>query len=98
MEIQYELMSYGVPVKAMPINSEGVMSRKDHLKWVRARQNIERQQEQLQRQRNNGMYNNMTTPLQDIIIPGRFDVILGRGKPLQNHIGNLGEFINWTQV
>lgn len=25
----------------------------------------------------------------EIIIPGRFDVILGRGKPLQQHLGNV---------
>ena len=77
MEVMYDLMSYGLPVKSFPVNAKGKHNKKEHLNWIWSRQKIEEDTTTAKERR------------PEIIIPGRLDVIFGRGKPLQQHIGNI---------
>lgn len=75
LEVQYELQSFGIPLKQLPVNSEGKFRTKEHLAWLRARII----QEQC------GRFNRSNT----VIVPGHSDILFGRGKALQSHFGNL---------
>jgi len=78
LEVQYELMSFGIPMQAIPVNTEGVMRVKEHSKWMQNRRKHE-----MLIHRSNG------PPAVIIGIPSRTDVLFGRGKVFQMHIGNM---------
>ena len=77
MEVQYELVSYGIPTTALPFNADGDMRKKDvymnFLKMLRARE---------ERIRTGQDVNH-------IILPSNCDCLFGRGKPVRTHQGNL---------
>jgi hypothetical protein len=74
-ENRFKLLSYGIPIDTLPFTDGAECKVKQHLQWLQTR----RKQEQ--------------TPLLPgaarVVIPGRFDVLFGRGKPMQEHPGNL---------
>ncbi|CAJ1958684.1 unnamed protein product [Cylindrotheca closterium] len=72
-EHRYKLLTFGLPVGAMPVTEDGEPKTKAHRAWVKS----------LQQQEEN------STMSKNIIVPGRFDVLFGRGKPIQEHYGNL---------
>lgn len=55
------------------MTEDGEPKTKSHRAWVKSLQKLEE---------NSGMSSN-------IIVPGRLDVLFGRGKPIQEHYGNL---------
>lgn len=57
----------------MPITEDGDPKTKTHRQWLKSRQ---------QQEENHSLQN-------IIVIPGRLDVLFGRGKPIQGHFGNL---------
>jgi hypothetical protein len=77
MEVQYELLSYGIPTSALPFNGDGDLRRKDvhtnFLKMLEAREQRLRKGEAVSR----------------IILPSNGDCLFGRGKPVRTHPGNL---------
>ena len=74
-ENQYKLLTFGIPKKALPISMNGEVKRKNYRQWLKNRYSHEEDE---------------TMTLQNsILIPGRLDVLFGRGKPIQSHIGNL---------
>lgn len=77
LEVQYELLGFGIPSSALPFNSDGVIRRKDHLNFLKMRR---AQEERIQ---------NGEMDLEFIIVPSGNDVLFGRGKPVQSHKGNL---------
>mmetsp|Transcript_47985 Transcript_47985/g.138181 ORF Transcript_47985/g.138181 Transcript_47985/m.138181 type:complete len:542 (-) Transcript_47985:51-1676(-) len=76
--VLYQLSTYGIPVSSLPIADDGESKSKYHRQWVKLRAEEERQ-------RNFGRLVGASL----VVIPGRLDVLLGRGKPIQEHIGNL---------
>jgi hypothetical protein len=62
-----------MPQAALPITEDGEPKTKTHRQWLKSRQ----QQEENQTLRN------------IVVIPRRLDVLFGRGKPIQEHFGNL---------
>ena len=69
-------MTFGIPVEACPLTLEGELKTANHLKWIKKRQvrdNAIRQ---------TGVFNK-------IDMPGVNDVLVGRGKPFQQHPGNV---------
>ena len=44
LEIQYKLLSYGIPLAALPIDSTGCVDNECHKIWVQQRRNLEQQQ------------------------------------------------------
>ena len=67
-------MTFGLPIDSLPINDDGQLKKCNHLKWIQKRIILEGQSH------NSEML---------IDIPGRYDVLIGRGKPYRNHTGNL---------
>jgi hypothetical protein len=81
VEVQYELQSYGIPIKALPMNSDGIVRRKELINFL---DRLRAQEEQF----GHTIYSNY--PGQStIIIPSLYDILAGRGKPTQTHPGNL---------
>ena len=69
---QFKLSTFGIPIQALPLTADGGPKVKYHRQWLKSR----RDQEELQ------------SSDEIIVIPGRLDVLLGRGKPIQEHYGN----------
>ena len=84
-EYKYKLQTYGIPTKDLPIDEEGNILTENHLQWIEQRRLIESQMS--------------PTSLGDaspqsslIMMPRRFDVLLGRGSRVSEHTGNLRAF------
>eukprot|EP00529_Nitzschia_sp_RCC80_P002194 CAMPEP_0113494020 /NCGR_PEP_ID=MMETSP0014_2-20120614/28893_1 /TAXON_ID=2857 /ORGANISM="Nitzschia sp." /LENGTH=897 /DNA_ID=CAMNT_0000387903 /DNA_START=253 /DNA_END=2946 /DNA_ORIENTATION=- /assembly_acc=CAM_ASM_000159 len=77
-DISYQLSTFGVPKDAVPITEDGEIKVKTFRSWVKSRKSQEDGQK-LQQQSSEGT----------IVLPTRVDVLYGRGKPIQDHVGNL---------
>jgi hypothetical protein len=77
-DINYKLTTFGIPDKCLPVTDDGEPKIKSHRAWVKSR----KQQEDRGRL---GVAPNDRI----VVVPGRVDVLLGRGKPIQEHFGNL---------
>jgi hypothetical protein len=77
VECRYALATFGIPTKSVPVDENGTVLLSDFANFVEER----KAKESLQKGSTNG----------DSIIecPGKFDVLLGRGRPFQQHTGNL---------
>ena len=73
MEIIYNLMTFGIPNEALPVNFNGTLRLEAHRDYVRRIWNADVVNDDVER----------------IHVPGKYDVLLGRGKPLQKYSGNL---------
>ena len=69
-------MTFGIPVDGLPISSDGELKTGGHLKWIA-------------RQRQKEATTERGEVFDKIGLPGRYDVIVGRGKPFQTYSGNL---------
>jgi hypothetical protein len=73
VEVQDRLLSFGIPMKVFPVTSEGETKVERHLEWIQQRRKREESDQDSKR----------------IIIPGAFDVIMGRDRLAQEHTGNV---------
>jgi hypothetical protein len=69
-------MTFGIPVDSLPVTYEGELKTNTHAKWV-VRQEVKDSTLMC------------TGKHEGIDLPSRNDVILGRGKPCQDHPGNI---------
>lgn len=76
-EVQYRLMSFGIPIDVLPISSEGEIKTQWQKKWLAARFKKEMNMEK--HGHNFGR----------IDFPTNQDVLLGKGRPIQKHSGNV---------
>jgi hypothetical protein len=76
VECQYSLMSFGIPVHLFPITPEGELKKANHSKWV-AKRKVKEEEE------------NASLGEGKIDLPTMADVLLGKGKPIQQHAGNV---------
>jgi hypothetical protein len=81
LECQYGLLSFGVPSMLLPFTDECELKTNNHKKWIQRR--LVKDHEILRRQQSNALY-----VFPGIDLPGRNDVLLGKGQPLQDHPGN----------
>lgn len=101
-ECQYSLLTFGVPVQNIPITYDGKVKTASHLKFLSRRQAVEskslkqlnnQQKQQLlpkQQQQSNLVENDDDRfDYEGTELPSNVDVLLGRGRPLQVHTGNL---------
>ena len=79
----YELQTYGIPTQAIPMDENGDISLVNHLNWLEQRRV---QDEMLLKE--DGTYRLSHA----VLVPRRFDVLLGRGKTASEHSGNLRAF------
>jgi hypothetical protein len=70
---QYNLLTFGIQDGALPVTAEGEAKIKLHKKWIQLRRQEEKGPKHIKR----------------IVLPGCVDVLFGRGKPIQEHPGNL---------
>lgn len=73
MEIIYNLMTFGISNSAIPIGVNGSLRLEAHKEYVRKMK----------------MADQITDGVDQIYLPLKYDVLLGRGKPLQKYSGNL---------
>jgi hypothetical protein len=69
----YSIMAYGIPTSNFPVLNDGSLNRDAHLAWIQMRRTLET--------------DTSNTPL--TIAPKSSDVLLGRGKGVQFHAGNI---------
>lgn len=77
MECQYQLMTFGISSRLLPVNQEGEINLTYHQEWLSNRRRLEASQSK------DG------NKLRRIHIPGPDDVLLGRGRLIQEHPGNV---------
>lgn len=77
-EAQYSLMSYGTPVKTLPVTYTGDLKTTNHQKWLARRHAKETEM----KKRPNGNF-------EGVDLPGTRDILLGSGKTVQDHCGNI---------
>lgn len=76
-----KLDTYGIPTKALPINDDGEPKTKYHKNWLKLRREHEAHSAI------NAIGGGQGPIL--VVIPSRLDVLFGRGRPIQEHFGNL---------
>jgi hypothetical protein len=81
LECQYGLLSFGVPSMLLPFTEQSELKTNNHKKWIQRR--LVKDHEVLRRLQSNPSY-----VFPGIDLPGRNDVLLGKGQPLQDHPGN----------
>eukprot|EP00980_Cylindrotheca_fusiformis_P003808 scaffold839_cov138-Cylindrotheca_fusiformis.AAC.3 len=74
-ECHYKLMTFGIPVHAIPVTSGTKLKIAGHLKWVAKQQYRDKAISQF-------------GDFEGIDLPGSLDILLGRGKIFQDHSGN----------
>jgi hypothetical protein len=79
MEIIYTLMTFGIPNEALPVSFSGSLRLENHRDFIRRM----RKEDDESKTSSNG------NVVRRIIVPSQFDVLLGRGKPLQKYSGNI---------
>lgn len=77
VEVQYELQGFGIPLRSLPVNSEGTFRTKEHINWIKTCQAQEVSRISIGGGRSR------------IVIPSHVDILFGKGKTLQSHVGNL---------
>jgi hypothetical protein len=78
-ECEYKMMTFGVPTKSIPISYDGTLKVASHRKWIAKR----KAKDNLLKETGCGL------DFEGIDVPGPNDIILGRGKPFQDHAGNM---------
>jgi hypothetical protein len=72
----YKLLTFGIPVDVLPVACDGGLKVSNHLKWVSRRQT-----------KDSDLF--LKGFFHGIHMPRRDDVLLGRGKTIQEHPGNV---------
>jgi hypothetical protein len=76
LECEYALLTFGLPISMLPFTTESELKLGNHKNWLQRR--IVKEQEL---KRGEGSFFG-------IELPGRNDVLLGHGRPIQGHPGN----------
>jgi hypothetical protein len=72
-ECTHSLQSFGIPASIFPLTEKGEVTHDFNREMWEKRRTLERVKQKVVR----------------VVVPGRYDVLLGRGKGFQQHIGNL---------
>jgi hypothetical protein len=83
LEIHYDLMTFGIPTKLLPVTSQGEADFQHHYDWISSRKSIEATSIEAKEEQ--------TTPCSkddSITVPRRNDVMMGTLKLAQSHAGN----------
>jgi hypothetical protein len=80
----YQMMTFGMSDKLFPVNPDGAISLDNCNRWMQRR----RPQEAIMTEPTRAMSSEQRGPKR-VAVPGSFDVLLGRGKLIQEHMGNI---------
>eukprot|EP00532_Pseudo-nitzschia_australis_P008786 CAMPEP_0168171130 /NCGR_PEP_ID=MMETSP0139_2-20121125/4543_1 /TAXON_ID=44445 /ORGANISM="Pseudo-nitzschia australis, Strain 10249 10 AB" /LENGTH=511 /DNA_ID=CAMNT_0008088667 /DNA_START=26 /DNA_END=1558 /DNA_ORIENTATION=+ len=87
MEMQYELMGYGIPVTLIPTTETGTLKAKTFKQWIKAKQLLDAAEKEDQRRRADGQSGSSSKRLE---CPGLNDVIFrSAGKSCMLNPGNV---------
>ena len=79
-------MTFGIPVSDFPMTDDLTgIKRSKHQKWITTRRNLELKRKQ--RKMDPGKDSSVTEGA--TLLPSHLDILFGRGKPVQEHPGNL---------
>mmetsp|Transcript_23452 Transcript_23452/g.57661 ORF Transcript_23452/g.57661 Transcript_23452/m.57661 type:complete len:437 (-) Transcript_23452:35-1345(-) len=73
LEVVYKLQTFGIQERILPLDKNGMPTREGHQKWLSRQQRLETDAGNIPR----------------VLIPTNKDVLKGRGRGVQNHVGNL---------
>jgi len=76
-EVQYELLSYGIPVDSLPITADGEVKTAGQRKWITRRR---------EKEMNIELYG---SNFGRVDFPTNNDILLGKGRPFSKHPGNI---------
>lgn len=80
-------MTYGIPHHLLPLTAEEKVKTKNHLEFLQMRRVGERMAAERKEQEGEG--GGQTNVVETIELPLASDVLLGKGRPIQNHAGNM---------
>lgn len=80
LEVQYALMTFGIPMKSIPIRDDGTLKPEINEQYLRERQIKDK--EFRRREEDESLRGGV------ILYPNLNDVLLGRGRPFQQYAGN----------
>lgn len=86
LEMEYELMKLGIPVESLPLTSQLELKCNNHIRWI-AKQKLKDDFYKLSHEK--GHSSSAMQKFNRTDIPGCDDVLAGKGKPFQQHSGNL---------
>jgi hypothetical protein len=86
-ECIYALMTFGIPRKSFPISNSGELLIEKHAEFLAMRRKQEATQTTITVTA--GGIQIPQRPQQAIVVPKNADVLLGRGRPFQEHTGNM---------
>ena len=73
-EFTYALMTFGIHQNSLPLTEQGDLKLKNNLDWIKRRKQAE---------------NYAKAGIFAVVLPSRFDILVGKGKPNQWHTGNI---------
>jgi hypothetical protein len=76
-EIMYSLMTFGTPVGLFPMNDHNIIKKTNHNRWIARRKVREH------------LTSFLSGSFSGTDLPNCHDVLLGKGKPIQHHPGNI---------
>ena len=79
----FDLMTFGIPSSDFPIAENGSLTRENHYAWIEKQRAIEHSRKSCSTLSTVAMIDTPIAP----------DILLGRGKAIQNHLGNI-----WLRV
>jgi hypothetical protein len=85
LELKYALQTFGIPVSALPIDDDGIVSTEYNTEFW------EKQRLEERRTMTEGNFDHV--PSVRITTPGKHDVLMGRGRSCQEHPGYVLDFI-----
>jgi len=80
-ELNYKIMTFGIHPAMLPVSDTGIIKIRNHVKWLEARINIEKDPY--------GSKKTSATGGVMVECPGMNDVLFNRGKSCQHHPGNV---------
>eukprot|EP00934_Nitzschia_sp_Nitz4_P006286 Nitzschia sp. Nitz4//scaffold99_size76975//4803//6306//NITZ4_005564-RA/size76975-snap-gene-0.4-mRNA-1//-1//CDS//3329560814//6276//frame0 len=90
MEVMYSLMTFGIPTSDFPIvDDEETLVRTQHLRWIENRRRLERQRGSPGMDDPPSDDASTSASAASVYLPTSNDILFGRGRPFQQHPGNL---------
>mmetsp|Transcript_35127 Transcript_35127/g.85000 ORF Transcript_35127/g.85000 Transcript_35127/m.85000 type:complete len:685 (+) Transcript_35127:147-2201(+) len=88
-ECIYNIMSFGIPDYIMPVTSTGEHRLENHKDFIRTIRWADREQKTMNENGQDHDRDSNEEVVARLVLPNNIDVLLGRGRPLQKHYGNL---------
>jgi hypothetical protein len=89
LEIHYNLMTFGIPTKVLPVTNQGEVAWQHHYDWISRRESIEAKNLQAIKEEQTTPSDEKSNKNDCIDVPRPCDVLMGVGKLTHLHTGNM---------